>query len=98
MTFDWVAAIHDRAVVTFTYDGLPRVVQPATVGTSTAGRAAVRACLIDGLSRRNSIPCWELYSIDKIIAPRRYGSMFVSFALSGYTKQDSGFSSIIAEH
>ncbi len=36
-------AIEKRRVVTFTYDGFLRVVEPFLLGTTTAGRPALRA-------------------------------------------------------
>ena len=36
-------AIEERRVVTFTYDGFLRVVEPFLLGTTTAGRSALRA-------------------------------------------------------
>ena len=36
-------AIEERRVVTFTYDGFLRVVEPFLLGTTTAGRPALRA-------------------------------------------------------
>lgn len=35
-------AIEERRVVTFTYDGFLRVVEPFLLGTTTAGRPALR--------------------------------------------------------
>lgn len=35
-------AIRSRRVVTFHYDGPPRIVEPFLIGTTTAGRPALR--------------------------------------------------------
>lgn len=98
MSFDWPSAIHARQEATFIYDGLPRLVQPATYGVSTAGRVSLRACLIGGRSRRNSVPYWELYSVEKIARPALNGTTFESFALPGYRRGDPAFISITAQH
>lgn len=95
---DFAQAVDDNSVISFTYDGLPRVVQPATYGTTSTGKLSLRGCLIDGQSRTNGIPCWELYTVAKIVNVTHSGEYFADFALSGYTKGDSVFVSIIAEH
>lgn len=63
----FVAAIRNRLLVSFTYDGLPRVVQPATYGYTTAGNLALRACLVHGQSKRYTLPCWELDTEAKMV-------------------------------
>jgi hypothetical protein len=92
------SAIQNRQVITFTYDGLPRVVQPATYGTTTTGKLTLRGCLIGGQSQRNSIPCWELFTEAKMIDLKLEGSMFDTFDCEGYTRGDSAFATIVAEH
>jgi len=92
------SAIESRSEISFIYDGLRRVVQPATLGVTTTGNTALRGCLIDGSSKRNTIPCWELYSISKIVSATETGAHFSDFALPGYTRGDSGFVQIVAEH
>jgi hypothetical protein len=92
------SAIQNRKEITFTYDGLPRVVQPATYGTTTTGKLTLRGCLIGGQSRRNSLPCWELFTEAKILDLALTGSTFDAFDCEGYTKGDSAFVNIIAEH
>lgn len=95
---DLASAIHNRQVIAFTYDGLPRVVQPATYGQTTTGKWTLRACQVDGSSNRNTVPCWELYSEAKMVEPVATGAAFTDFDLPGYTRRDSAFRSIIAEH
>jgi hypothetical protein len=95
---DLASAIHNRQVISFTYDGLRRVVQPATYGQTTTGKLTLRGCQVDGASRRNNVPCWELYTVSKIVGASPTGEVFESFALSGYTRGDSAFKTIIAQH
>ncbi len=95
---DFASAIHNRQLISFTYDGLPRVVQPATFGQTTTGKLSLCACQIDGSSRRNTPPCWELYTVAKIVGPAFHGTVFSNFAQPGYTRFDSAFTRIIAEH
>lgn len=91
-------AIHRRLLIEFTYDGLPRVAQPATLGTTRTGNESLRACLVGGASRTNSIPCWELYTVAKILNLHVTGTSFGAFAVAGYTRGDSMFATISAEH
>jgi len=91
-------AVHNRQLVSFTYDGLPRVVQPATYGVTTTGKLSLRGCLVDGKSNRNTIPCWELYTEAKMSALTISDSTFENFACEGYTRDDSAFVTITAEH
>jgi hypothetical protein len=95
---DLTSAILNRQVISFTYDGLRRVVQPATFGQTTTGKFALRGCQVNGASRRNHVPCWELYSESKIVGASPTGEVFESFVLSGYTRGDSAFTRIIAQH
>lgn len=91
-------AIEQRQVLSFVYDGLPRTVQPATLGYTSTGKLTLRACLVGGASRRNSIPCWELFTVAKMSQVAPAGTLFEAFSLNGYTRNDSGFVSIISEH
>lgn len=50
---DLVSAIENRQVISFIYDGLPRVVEPATYGQTTTGKLSLRGCLVAGQSHRN---------------------------------------------
>lgn len=95
---DLAAAIDQRQVISFNYDGQPRVVQPATYGRTRPGNLTLRGCQIDGESNRNTVPCWELYTEAKILDPSFTGDVFRDFTLAGYTRGDSAFAHIIAEH
>jgi hypothetical protein len=59
-------AIFERRVVTFTYDGCFRVVEPFLLGTTTAGRPALRGYQTEGGSNSGTVPGWHLFSLDKI--------------------------------
>jgi len=98
LAMDLASAIDDRQVISFTYDGLPRVVQPATYGQTTTGKLTLRGCQVDGRSHRNRVPCWELYTVSKIAGLSPAGEAFESFAVAGYTGGDSAFKMIIAQH
>ncbi len=95
---DYALSIDKRRVISFVYDGLDRVVQPATLGVSTAGNLTLRACQIGGRSSRGAVPDWRLFTVAKIAQPALAGGVFTHFAMGGYTKGDSAFASIVAEH
>lgn len=95
---DLISAIDNRQVISFIYDGLPRVVEPATYGQTTTGKLSLRGCLVAGRSHRNQLPCWELYTEAKMEQLSLTGEVFESFALDGYTRGDSAFATIRAEH
>ena len=59
-------AIINRQVVRFVYDGLQREVEPFLLGTTTAGRPALRAYQTAGGSRSGTVPGWHLFSLGKI--------------------------------
>ena len=42
------SAIHDRHLLSFTYDGFPRVVEPHCYGTDKKGHPALRAYQVQG--------------------------------------------------
>ena len=95
---NFAQVVSDRQVIRFTYDGLPRVVQPATFGVTTTGKQALRGCLIAGRSKPNYIPCWELYLTDKMVGVEVTGESFAAFRVAGYRMGDSDSMVIIAEH
>jgi hypothetical protein len=59
-------AIENRRILEFRYDGLPRVVQPHTHGTSTKGKETLRAYQIDGRSNSGPLPDWRPFTVSKI--------------------------------
>lgn len=93
-----IDAIQNHQVISFTYDGLPRVVEPATYGSTTTGKLTLRGCLVGGQSLRNTLPCWELFTEAKIESLALTGESFVEFAREGYKRGDSAFVRILAEH
>lgn len=60
-------AIRDRKVVTFTYHGHPRVVEPHTLGVmNRTGNLELAGYQTGGGSRRGGIPDWRLYMVSEI--------------------------------
>ena len=86
-------AIEERRVVTFTYDGFLRVVEPFLLGTTTAGRPALRAYQTGGGSQSGRVPGWHLFSLDKIVGITMTPTTF-SGVRDGYNPADKGMSAI----
>lgn len=63
------AAIEQRKIVTFTYEGLPRRVQPAAFGVGNRkGKETLHAYQIGGESKRGGVPHWRNFHVDKMSA------------------------------
>ena len=86
-------AIRSRRVVTFHYDGLPRIVEPFLIGTTTAGRPALRGFQTGGGSQSGRVPGWHLFSLDKIVGITMPPTTF-SRVRDGYNPADKGMSAI----
>lgn len=60
-------AIQQRRIVTFTYRGHPRRVQPAAYGIGNRkGKETLHAYQVDGGSQRGDIPHWRNFHVDQI--------------------------------
>lgn len=86
-------AIRSRRVVTFHYDGLPRIVEPFLIGTTTAGRPALRGFQTGGGSQSGRVPGWHLFSLDKIVGLATCQKRF-SGVRDGYNPSDKGMQTI----
>lgn len=60
-----IEAINRRLCLSLTYDGLHRVVEVHTVGTTTAFRPAMSVWQVDGQSNTPPIPDWRLFCFDE---------------------------------
>lgn len=58
-------AISNKKVVTFHYDGMPRVVEPHLLGTTKTGNLALRAYQIGGYSS-SGVLSWKLFLVEKM--------------------------------
>ena len=62
-----ISAIQQRKLVTFTYQGQPRRVQPAAYGVGNRkGKETLHAYQVDGGSQRGGIPHWRNFHVDQI--------------------------------
>jgi len=59
-------AIDEQNILDFTYDSLPRTVEPHKVGRTTAGNVVLSAHQIAGRSHSDSIPYWQPFKLRKI--------------------------------
>lgn len=59
-------AIQQRRIVTFTYQGFARRVQPAAFGVDAGGKDTLHAYQVDGQSKRGGIPHWRNFHTDEI--------------------------------
>lgn len=61
------AAIEQRKIVTFTYEGLSRRVQPAAFGVGNRkGKETLHGYQVGGESKRGGVPHWRNFHVDKI--------------------------------
>lgn len=62
-------AIQQRKIVTFTYEGLSRRVQPAAFGVGNRkGKETLHAYQVGGESKRGGVPHWRNFHVDKMSA------------------------------
>ena len=90
-----INAIHAYKVLSFTYSGIARVVEPHAVGISLAGNDVLRCYQTHGGHIKPSHE-WDLCEISKISNLRETGDVFAN-AQPGYRKGDKGMTRIYAE-
>lgn len=59
-------AIEDKKIVTFSYDGGSRTIEPHCYGISKAGNELLRAYQTGGYSKSGKSVDWKLFSVNKI--------------------------------
>lgn len=91
-----INAIQSRQILTFTYDGQPRTVEPHAYGLSTAGNKVIRVYQTAGRSNSGRVPDWTLMTVSKIVGLTMTGSSFSS-ARPGYKRGDSAMTNIYAQ-
>lgn len=87
------AAIRDRAVVEFYYNGGTRTVEPHCHGISTAGNEVLRGYQTGGYSSSGDPVGWRMYLVGDISGLRQTGATF-PVNRPGYNPDDPGMSSI----
>jgi len=89
-------AIRERRMLTFTYDGYTRIVEPHCHGITTAGNEAIRCYQTEGGSSSGKVPGWHMMTVGKITA------LTVSSVIFGgprpeYKRDDKGMSTIFEQ-
>lgn len=90
-----IAAIQNRQVLSLTYDGIDRIVEPHTVGVSKTGNDVLR-CYQTAGGHITPGHEWDLLLLNKIRYLTATGMTF-STPRPGYKKGDRGMTKIYAE-
>lgn len=95
MLDELIAAVQERRIITFTYDGIAREAQPCAVGISRAGQEALRCYQVAGGHVEPGHE-WDLCVLSKI------RNLVVTSATfdgepPGYRRGDRGMTRIFAE-
>ncbi len=90
------SAIQNRQLLSFTYDGFARVVEPHCYGIDTKGHAALRAYQVRGESESGEYVGWKLFHMSEIRQLTLLPDQF-SGPRPGYKRDDKAFSSIQAQ-
>ena len=89
-------SIVNKQLLSFSYDGYSRVVEPHTFGLDRKGHPALRAYQVRGGSESGEYSGWKLFHISEIhnlsILPEKF-----SAPRSGYKRGDLGFLNILAQ-
>jgi len=90
-----IKAIQNREILSFSYSGILRVVQPAAVGVSRAGNDALRCYQIQG-GHITPGHEWDFCEVSKISGLRATGEYFEGEP-PGYKRGDKHMITIYAE-
>lgn len=91
-----IHAINNCELLSFTYDGYARIVEPHAYGVTTAGKEILRAYQIEGGHASNHNQPWHLFSVSKVVGLSSTRRGF-SGARHGYKCNDSAMQSIYAQ-
>ena len=89
-------AIRNTCVLTFTYDGHYRIVEPHAHGLSRTGKEVIRCYQTGGTSRFHKVPGWRLMEVARIKSLTVTEEHFVG-ERDGYKRGDKGMSTIFCE-
>lgn len=89
-----ISAILDNRMITFTYDGLPRTVEPHALGSTAKGKIVLRGYQPEG--ETNTQFGWKLFSVDKIENLVVSNDNFAG-PREGYKRDDSAMKTIEAQ-
>ncbi len=89
-------AIKKMKILSFTYNGHERTVEPHAHGVTTAGNECLRCYQVAGGSSSGKVPDWKLMTADKMSDLQMSQNGF-SKPRDGYNKGDKGMSTICCE-
>lgn len=89
-------AIQRRSLLSFTYDGFRRTVEPHTYGMDTKGHMALRAYQVDGGSESGTYVGWKLFHVHEMLNVSIQVQTFTG-PRPGYKRGDKAFASITAQ-
>jgi predicted DNA-binding transcriptional regulator YafY len=89
-------AIKNKNLLSFSYDGYARIVEPHTYGIDTKGHLALRAYQVKGGSESGEYSGWKLFHATRITGLSTLSEHFLH-ARTGYKRGDKGFSTIRAQ-
>ena len=89
-------AIQGRNLLSFTYDGYRRTVEPHTYGMDTKGHMALRAYQVSGGSESREYVGWKLFHVNEMLSVSVQPQTFSS-PRADYKRGDKVFSSIRAQ-
>lgn len=89
-------AIENMNLLSFTYDGQPRTVEPHAHGVTTAGNECLRCYQTAGGSNSGQMPAWKMMTTKNIIGLTVSVDQF-STPRPRYKKGDRGMSTIFCE-
>lgn len=87
------SAIQNRQLLSLSYDGYPRVVEPHCYGTDTKGHLALRAYQVRGGSESGEYVGWKLFHVKDILQLVTLPDRFAA-PRTGYKTNDKAFTSI----
>jgi len=90
------SAIKNLQLLSFTYDGYPRVVEPHTYGVDNNGHKAIRAYQVRGGSESGEYVGWKIFHISEMRQLSVLSEHF-SGARPKYKRGDSAFTTILAQ-
>lgn len=97
MSIDIASAIRNRQVISFSYDGQPRIVLPAAYGKHvTTGSTLLRGYQTGGKSNSRTVPLWDLFEERKMVSAKLTGETFPKNP-PGYKKGDKHLRPLLAE-
>lgn len=89
-------AIGNRNLLSFTYDGYRRTVEPHTYGMDSKGHMALRAYQVSGGSESGEYVGWKLFHVHEMQGMSVLSQTFAG-PRQGYKRGDKAFANIRAE-